>query len=219
MIIKFSILRSKLKSERAFTLLELMIVLVIMATIAGLVVESGSRSLERARIDAVAVDLAGWLIAMHANNFRNGNTAAATPCYVDLASINSPTATTTSATAIDASYSTGTSVFAIRLDTVNGVQEANRSCSNPERSFSLPDNATGRYQIRAYSPIIFSVRGSVAIANNINGVANANDIKIYRAGSRLLRCIRIYYATGTIRIGANSNATDITAQCDQFNTF
>ena len=125
----------------------------------------------------------------------------------------------TSAVAIDAYYSTGTSVFAIRPDLVNGVQEANRSCSNPERSFSLPDNATGRYQIRAFSPIIFSVRGSVAIANNINGVANENDIKIYRAGSRLLRCVRIYYSTGTIRIGANSNAADIAAQCNQFNTF
>ena len=218
-MIKFSVFYPKFKPERAFTLLELMIVLALMATVAGLVVESGSRSLERARIDAVAVDLAGWLIAMHANNFRADNTAAATPCYVDLASINNPTATTTSLTAIDASYSTGTSVFAIRPDIVNGAPVANQSCSNPERSFAIPDNATGRYQIRAYSPMIFSVRGSVAIAGNVNGVGNDNDIKIYRAGSRLLRCVRIYYSTGTVRIGANGDAADINAQCNQFNTF
>ncbi len=212
------------KAVRAFTLLELMIVVSIMAVIAGLVVESGQRSLERARIDAVAVDMAGWLIAMHANNSSATNFNAATACFVDFTGAGAANAITAITVSFgpdgsSSTYPRGTPVFSIRDGTVNGVFGSGTSCSNPVRSFSLPDSATGAYEIRAFSPIIYSVRGSVAIANNINGFANANDIKIYRADSRLLRCVRIYYSTGTIRIGSNSNADNIDAECIQFNTF
>ncbi len=218
-MIKFHRPRFRRKLVRAFTLLELIVVLAIMGIVAALVVESGSRSLERSRIDAVAVELAGWLIAMHANNFSTNNMAAATPCYVDLASISNPAAVVTSAIPNDASYSIGNRLFVVRPQVVNGVQSANQSCSVPEPSFVLPDTAAGGYQIRAFSPIIFSVRGSVAIADNINGADDDSDIKIYRANSRLLRCVRIFYFTGTIRIGSNGNAASVADACNQFNTF
>jgi prepilin-type N-terminal cleavage/methylation domain-containing protein len=208
----------------AFTLLELMIVVSIMAVIAGLVVESGHRSLERARIDAVAVDMAGWLIAMHANNSSATNFNAATACYVDFTGAGTADAETAITVSFgpdgsSSTYPRSTPVFSIRDGTVNGVLGSSKSCSNPVRFFSLPDNATGAYEIRAYSPIIYSVRGSVAIADNATGSDDGNDIKIFRPGSRLLRCVRIYYSTGAIRIGSNSNADNIDAACIQFNTF
>ena len=211
--------RRRLKGPWGFSLLELMITLAIMGIVAGLAIESGSQSLERARINAVAVDLTGWLIGMRANNANANNTQAAEACYIDFAGASNPTALTTSDTAVDATYRSGEVIFAIRDDTVNGVSGANKLCSNPVRSFLLPDNTTGSYQIRAYSPIVFSVRGTIAISNNSSGSANANDIKIYRPASRLLRCVRIYYSTGTVRIGSNGDAASIASDCTQFNTF
>lgn len=213
--------RSMFKKEGAFTLLELMIALSLMAVVAGLALDAGDKSLERARIDSVAIDMAGWLIAMHANNSDSTNADAAPACYVDFQGagvIDSTTASTNSFGPAGA-YSNLVSVFSIRNGTVNGVRGSAQSCSNPVRSFLLPENATGTYQIRAFSPIVFSIRGTVAIASNSTGNTDANDIKIYRAGSRLLRCVRIYYSTGTVRIGSNGDAANIDAQCNQFNTF
>ena len=204
--------RRRLKGPWGFSLLELMITLAIMGIVAGLAIESGSQSLERARINAVAVDLAGWLIAMRANNAKANNTQAAFACYVDFKNASNTTALTTSNTAVDAAYRSGEAVFVIRDGTAD-------YCSNPMRSFLLPDNTPGSYQIRAYSPVIFSMRGTIAIAGNSGGSADANDIKIYRSESRLLRCVRIYYSTGTVRIGSNGDADSIASQCTQFNTF
>ena len=220
-LIMNSLRRPRIKAERAFTLLELMVTLAIMAVVAGLAVEAGDKSLERARIDAVATDLAGWLIAMHANNSDSTNTNAAPACYVDFTGAGNINSTTPSTASFGDSgtYPKSTPIFSIRDGTVNGVEGSANSCSNPTRSFWLPENATGAYEIRAYTPIIFSIRGSVAISNNSNGNGDANDIKIYRAGSRLLRCIRIYYFTGTVRIGSNSDAANIDSTCGQFNTF
>jgi prepilin-type N-terminal cleavage/methylation domain-containing protein len=208
----------RIKVAQAFTLLEIMIVVAILTVVAGLAVESGWKSLERARIDAVAIDMAGWLLAMHANNSEAATFAAATACFVDVAGASNTTDLTTSAAPVDASYSNGAAIFVIRNTNVNGVNNLNQ-CSNPVRSFVLPTNATGAYRIRAYSPIIFSLRGSIAVSNNNAGNVNDNDIKIYRDGSRLLRCVRVYYSTGTIRIGSNGNAASIADSCSQFNTF
>ena len=129
-----------IKKEGAFTLLELMIALSLLAVVAGLALDAGDKSLERARIDSVAIDMAGWLIAMHANNSDSTNAAAAPACFVDFqgaGAIDSMTPSTTSFGPAG-TYSNLVSVFSIRNGTVNGVAGSAQSCSNPGPPYMNP---------------------------------------------------------------------------------
>jgi hypothetical protein len=84
----------------------------------------------------------------------------------------------------------------------------------------LPANVGGGYTLWLYDPIIFSPRGTTAMADNATSDTSTNYIKIFHAGSSLLRCIRINYWTGIVEIGSNSNATAIaTDVCDSFDRF
>ncbi len=193
----------------AFTIIEILVVIAILAVISSLAFASGSRSLERSKINAVAVELAGWLTAIHANN-DSDNSEASAGCYVDYVAVTDNSATTVSTTAIDHTFSAGDVVFKIRDD---------MQCFAASSSFRMPSNVGSGYQMRLYSPIISSVRGTMALAGNDVAASNDSDIKIYNANSGLLRCIRVYYLIATVEIGSKSNAGSLDDQCSSFDTF
>jgi hypothetical protein len=209
-------LRDKVNtSQRAgFTIIEIFVVVGIVAILSGIAIASGSRSLERSKINAVALELAGWLTAIHAKD--------STGCFVDYENATDKTSTVVSDMLVipQGKFASGDKIFALRNPS---------GCSAPSEAFRLPGNVGGDYQLSLYTPIVFSPRGTVAIASNSgcdsSAIANAtckgSDIKIFRlgSGSGLLRCIRINYWTGIVEIGSNSNAASIANDCTSFDRF
>ena len=194
------------KTRDGFTIVEVIMVTAIVAVLSGLVVSNGWASLRRARVDAIALEMAGWLNGIHANTTAatsNVNVA----CEVTFAG---------SATYPNASeFKAGSTVFSVS----NGSNSTD--CSPTALSFEIPANAIGVYRIASPSPIKFNLRGNVLVGtasdadqNNMSGsAASPQDIKIFMRGQRLLRCVRINYLLGTASIGANSNASWVGDKC------
>ena len=196
-----SVGQASLRRKAAFTVLEILVVVGILGMLSSVIIASGSISLQRSKINAVAVELAGWLTAIRAKNEFG--------CYVDYVSTPSQS-NIVRLTQIDPPglFSSGDQVFTFRTPA---------NCSDPpgaEVGFRLPANVGGGYTLRLYDPIVFSPRGTIAMADNATSDTTTNYIKIFHAGSGLLRCIRINYWTGIVEIGSKSNATAISDDCD-----
>ena len=201
-----------LKTKGGFSLVEVIIVTAIVGVLAGLVVSTGWASLRRSRVDAIALEMAGWLNGIHANT-TSATTNVNVACEVTFAG---------SATYPNASeFKAGSTVFTLS----NGSNSTD--CSPTALSFKIPANAIGIYEIASPSPIKFNLRGNVLVGtasnasqNNMSGSATSQqDIKIYMQGQRLLRCVRINYLLGTASIGANSNASAVTEATCATSTF
>ena len=196
-----------LKTKGGFSLVEVIIVTAIVGVLAGLVVSTGWASLRRSRVDAIALEMAGWLNGIHANT-TSATTNVNVACEVTFAG---------SATYPNASeFKAGSTVFTLS----NG--SSSTDCSPTALSFKIPANAIGIYEIASPSPIKFNLRGNVLVGtasnasqNNMSGSATSvQDIKIYMRGQKLLRCVRVNYLLGTASIGANSNASSVGDSCE-----
>ena len=190
------------KARDGFTIVEVIMVTAIIAVLAGLVVSTGWASLRRSRVDAIALEMAGWLNGIHANT-TSATSNVNVACEVTFAG---------SATYPNASeFKAGSTVFTLS----NGSNSTD--CSPTALSFKIPANAIGDYGIASPSPIKFNLRGNVLVGtasnasqNNMSGSATSvQDIKIYMRGQKLLRCVRVNYLLGTASIGANSNASAV----------
>ena len=206
--------QASLRRKAAFTVLEILVVVGILGVLSSVIIASGSKSLQRSKINAVAVELAGWLTAIRAKN-ENG-------CYVDyVGTTTTPLPTDVLTTPrITGILSSGAAVYKFRTTTTD--PDSTKNCSDPsgaQDGFRLPANVGGGYRLRLFDPIIFSPRGTTAMADNATSDTSNKYIKIFHAGSGLLRCIRIRYWTGIIEIGSNSNATAIGNDCTSFDRF
>ena len=195
------------KARDGFTIVEVIMVTAIIAVLAGLVVSTGWASLRRSRVDAIALEMAGWLNGIHANT-TSATSNVNVACEVTFAG---------SATYPNASeFKAGSTVFTLS----NGSNSTD--CSPTALSFKIPANAIGDYGIASPSPIKFNLRGNVLVGtasnasqNNMSGSATSvQDIKIYMRGQKLLRCVRVNYLLGTASIGANSNASSVGDTCE-----
>lgn len=199
--------QASLRRRAAFTVLEILVVVGILGVLSGVIIASGSKSLQRSRINAVAVELAGWLTAIRAKNEYG--------CYVDYVGTTNRSNSVLPINQINPSglFSSGAQVFTFRTPA---------NCSDPSGAqvgFRLPANVGGGYRLRLYDPIIFSPRGTIAMAKNATNETETDYIRIFHQGSGLLRCIRIRYWTGIIEIGSNSNAKTIGNDCTSFDRF
>lgn len=207
--------KASLRRKAAFTVLEILVVVGILGVLSSVIIASGSKSLQRSKINAVAVELAGWLTAIRAKN-ENG-------CYVDyVGTTTTPLPTDVLTTPIiTGTLSSGAAVYKFRTTTTD--PDSTKNCSDPsgaQDGFRLPANVGGGYTLRLFDPIIFSPRGTTAMADNATNETGTNYIRIFHAASGLLRCIRINYWTGIVEIGSNSNATAIaTDDCTSFERF
>lgn len=196
--------QASIRHRAAFTVLEILVVVGILGVLSSVIIASGTQSLQRSKINAVAVELAGWLTAIRAKN-ENG-------CYVDyVGTTNKSNIVRNEQINPSGLFSSGAQVLTFRTPA---------DCSDPsgaQDGFRLPANVGGGYTLSLYDPIIFSPRGTTAMANNATN--ETVYIRIFHAGSGLLRCIRIRYWTGIIEIGSNSKATAIADPCTSFDRF
>jgi len=191
------------RRRNAFSLLEIMIVVSILAILTALSISAGFASLRRSRVDAVAMEMAGWLNGIHANDSEAANNNVNVTCVA--------TFTGQAAYPNGTSFSAGQEVF-----TLNDAAD----CSPVVRSFRIPDNANGTFLIASPARITFNLRGNALVgqaadadANNISGLNTELDIKILMQGTTLLRCVRINYLLGLTSVGANSNAATVDDDC------
>ena len=205
-----SVGQASIRSKAAFTVLEILVVVGVLGILSSVIIASGSKSLQRSKINAVAVELAGWLTAIRAKNSSG--------CYVDyVGATAAPLEVSRTATDPGVTFASGAEVLKFRVDT--DCADPSSDSSGAKAPFRLPANVGGGYTLRLYDPIIFSLRGTIAMADNATNETGPNYIRIFHAGSGLLRCIRIRYWTGIIEIGSNSNAGNIGNDCTSFDRF
>ena len=180
-----------------FTLLELMIVVSIIGLLAALVVPEANRSLQRSKINEVALELAGWLESLRINNTSDVSCVAT----FNQAAVQ-PLGVSTILYTISSVQQSGTNVLA-------------PSCTQYIDNFRIGlSGVSGTFRVASPATFQFTRRGNII-------AANTNDIRIFLVGSTFLRCLRPQVLLGTISIGQNNNATDEMDECpaESFQTF
>lgn len=176
--------------SRGFTLLEMIISTAVMVVVLATVVSLSGREWRRERLNAVAIELAGWLEAIRTASTRQ---PGSNPCVV--------------------TFSTATSA-------VNGsvlATVAPASCS-PQSSFTIKGIAgsTSTFQMARTpstpSTVSFSPRGSISASSD-------TDLRILLAGTGQMRCVRLTGTVGLIRLGSRSDATDTSVDCSSYTVF
>jgi len=180
-----------------FTLLELMIVVSIIGLLATLVVPEANRSLQRSKINEVALELAGWLESLRITNTSDVSCVAT----FNQAAVQ-PLGVSTILYTISSVQQSGTNVLA-------------PSCTQYIDNFRIGlSGVSGTFRVASPATFQFTRRGNII-------AANANDIRIFLVGSTYLRCLRPQVLLGTISIGQNNNATGESDVCadESFRTF
>ena len=193
-------MRMHRSGSRAFTLIELMIVVSIIGLVAALTVPEANRSLQRSKLNEVALELAGWFESMKINS--------------------------TSDVTCKASFQKDTTQpFGIGsvLYAVSSVQQADMAKANltsPPCTQYLQDFRVSLSGISGgimvYSPAAFQFtrRGNLIATDGAGAVITDNlDIRIFLVESSYLRCLRPNVLLGNFRIGSNSNATSVNDTC------
>jgi prepilin-type N-terminal cleavage/methylation domain-containing protein len=183
---------------KAFTLFELMIVASIIGIIAGLAVPEAFRSLQRSKVNEVALELAGWLESLKVNS------TADVSC---VATFNQ---------AMAQSFRGGSVLYSI-----SSIQQTGSNvilappCTSYIQDFKISlSDISGLFRIVSPASFRFTRRGNVIAPDN-------GDIKIFLVGSTYMRCLRFQSLLGTISIGENNQAASEASACpdDSFTAF
>jgi prepilin-type N-terminal cleavage/methylation domain-containing protein len=186
-----------------FTLLEVIIAISVITLISAVSFDASSRSLNRSRVNAVAIELAAW--------FQTIRTSGVDTAYCSVI-FNPDQVSLAQAPAIAAD-----SLVFSRGNRVYSVEPA--GCSS-QPNFRVPDSVGGNTFTIWSNPLFqFTQRGNV-IQTASNSVVR-NDVRILMVGTRLVRCVRTFDSVGLFRIGSNSDAAGVGADCaaTSFNRF
>ena len=190
--------------SNGFTLLELIIAIAIITLISAVSFDASSRSLNRSRVNAVAVELAAWMQTIRTSG---ADTAF---CSVIFNPDQVTLAQAPASAAASRVFSRGNRVYSVEPAGCSGQQD-----------FRVPDSVGGNTFTIWSSPLFqFTQRGNI-IQTAANDTAVRHDIRILMGGTRLLRCVRTFDSIGLFRIGSNSDAGDVDADCaaNAFNRF
>lgn len=177
-------------ANHGFTLVELMVVVAIIGIASSVVVAISANEWRRDRINAVAVEFAGWLEEVRSASLRE---------------VNNNGCTVTFASTTLTSVPSGTVLASINPAACQGVPQAN---------FLIPGiTATSdRYSSTSTdASFAFTPRGSVTTTNDV-------IVNLSLDNSIPLRCLRISSTVGLIRIGSNNAVAGVAGTCT-YNTF
>jgi hypothetical protein len=181
-------------SCRGTTLAELLITSTLFVLIAGVVVHTTASSLRRAEVNAIAVELAGWLETVQRETMsRNELSGQAQPCAI----------TFTTGPALE----TGTVLARVASGCAPGSP-----LQNGDDVFLLPGGRAGsRFRVQALggqppNALTYTARGTTTLTE-------PRTLVISRNGSGPMRCLRILPLLSTITIGTNNNPAGPDALC------
>ena len=186
-----------------FTLLELIIAIAIITLISAVSFDASSRSLNRSKVNAVAIELAAW--------FQTIRTSGVDTAFCSV--IFNPNQVTLA----QAPTRAAASIVFNRGNRVYSVEPA--GCSG-QPDFRVPDSVGGNTFTIWSNPLFQFTQRSNVIQTASNSVVR-NDVRILMVGTRLLRCVRTFDSVGLFRIGSNSDAAEVDADCaaTSFNRF
>lgn len=178
-------LNCRRSTQFGFTVTELLVTVVILGVLAGLSIDAGLREWRREQVNAVAIELSGWLEQVRRSALRGQS------CTV---SVNSPTALTELRPSDQLASSTPLA------NTTTALTDPNRCLSNAP--LNVPGNTTNsRFTVSSRS-FTFTPRGSVVMSNN------PTNIIIGLVGTDATRCVRISDILGVIDISKTANCAD-----------
>ena len=183
----------------AFSMLELIIVVSLVGMVAAIGISEANRSLQRSKVNEIALELAGWFESLKTNT------------TVDVSCQATFRGTPGQANA----FSSRDILYVIesnRQANTAALADKAPSCTNYIQSFRLGlSNISGNFLIDSPASFQFTRRGTLI-------AADANDIRIFfqiAPNSFLLRCLRPSLLLGSFRIGSNSAATNTDATCNE----
>jgi type II secretory pathway pseudopilin PulG len=185
-------------TSRGDSMVELLITASLFALVSGVVVQSTGSSVRRAEVNAIAVELAGWLEKVQRETMsRNELSGQPQPCSITFNS--------------GAELETGAV-----LARVPGGCAPGSPRQNGDDVFLLPGSRGGRsFNMRLLGgqnpdgPVTYSPRGTTTLTE-------PRTLVISRNGGGPVRCLRIAPLLGTITIGAANNPDDAICEEESF---
>ncbi|MCP9793119.1 prepilin-type N-terminal cleavage/methylation domain-containing protein [Vulcanococcus limneticus Candia 3F8] len=170
----------------AFTLTELMITVTVLGILSAIALRVTGVEWRRGRVNAVAVELTGWLEAVRRASLK-GN-----PCQVTIHTTSSaPAGSTVASAAVDPSVASEAAIVNTCLN------------QDPLQITSI-SSGSDRYAISADPTVFtFTPRGTVVGLNPSTGL----EVRISLNNTAPMRCVQISSPLGLIRVGNDEDGS------------
>lgn len=188
---------------RGFSLAEMLVLTAVLAIVSAVVLRSSGQSLKREELNAITVELYGWLEGIQRKAMSvDPSQRAANPDQF-------PTCRVT--------FNTGSLRPGSVLASTPGFCSPDSSERDGQAVFLLPNtNANKSFDVQTFNgnAVTFSPRGTVTFfADGGNDpAAGPLTLEITRQGSSLTRCLRVERLLGFLAIGAVNNQDPTEAQ-------
>ncbi len=174
------------RQATAFTLTELMVTVALIGILSAIALRVTGVEWRRGRVNAVAVELTGWLEAVRRAALK-GN-----PCEVTIHTSSAAAAgSTVASAAVDPSVASGAAIV--------------NTCLNQDPlTITAVSSGSDRYAISATPAVFtFTPRGTVVGLNPSTGL----EVRISLNNTPPMRCVQITSPLGLIRVGNDENGS------------
>ena len=183
------------RSQRAFSLVELMLVVAVLAIVASLSLSTLGHDWRRAKLSSTAVEWAAWLELVRKAALRTESGCAITVSTL----VDQPTG---SAVAVVSNLGAGES-----------------SCAaEPTLRFLAPSQGDAISTSATSSTLIFTPRGTI-LGPAASELASGWELRLSLASTDAMRCIRLSGLLGAVQIGSNATTGSLSAACTDYTAY